>query len=147
TTPKSGGREGLEPKQAWMEVVKWQALAARQVAADIPISTIWSWGWGPFSKAESDPDKSAAACVWLWTRAHPLCNGPAAAGAGWNESMTDGQIRLAFGVQCTVGARAITNGAIDELQHLTGDREIAYSALLARETESEYADVSTKQIL
>jgi hypothetical protein len=147
TTPKSGGREGLEPKQAWMEVVKWQALAARQVAADIPISSIWSWGWGPFNKAESDPDKAAAACVWLWTRAHPLCNGPAAAGPGWNKSMTDGQIRLAAGVQCTVGHRAITNGAIDELQHLTGDREIAYSALLARATESEYADVGPKQIL
>lgn len=147
TTKGTGGREGLEPKQAWMEVVKWQALAARQVAADIPISTIWSWGWGPFSKAESDPDKSAAACVWLWTRAHPLCDGPTAAGSGWDESTTEGQIRLASGVQCTVGRRAITNGAIDDLQGLTGDREIAYSALLARAAESEYAVVGSKQIL
>lgn len=142
-----GGREGLEPKQAWLEVVKWQALAARQVATEIPISTIWSWGWGTWSVAENDPDKPAAACVWLWTRAHSLCNGPAAAGPGWDKSTAEGQIRLPAGVQCTVGKRAITNGAIDALQHLTGDREIAYSALLARAVESEYAVVGTKQVL
>ncbi|MDX6411415.1 MAG: hypothetical protein QOE91_931, partial [Gaiellaceae bacterium] len=75
TTKGIGGREGLQPKQAWFEVVKWQALAARQVAVDIPISSIWSWGWGVFSAAENDPDKPAAGCVWLWTRAHSLCNG------------------------------------------------------------------------
>ena len=147
TTKGIGGREGLQPKQAWLEVVKWQALSARQVAADIPISTIWSWGWGTWSTEENDPDKSAAACVWLWTRAHPLCNGPAAAGSGWDTSTTEGQIRLGAGVQCTVGTRPITNGAIDELQRLTGDREIAYSALLARAVESEYAVVGPKQIL
>ena len=147
TTKGIGGREGLEPKQSWMEVVKWQALAARQVATEIPISSIWSWGWGTWSKAENDPDKPAAACVWLWTRAHSLCNGPAAAGAGWDESTTEGQIRLPAGVQCTVGQHAITNGAIDELQRLTGDREVAYTALLARAVESDWAPITTKSIL
>ena len=147
TTKGTGGREGLEPTQSWLEVVKWQALAARQVAVDIPISSIWSWGWGPFTKAEMDPDKPAAACVWLWTRAHALCDGPAVAGAGWDASMTEGQIRLPAGVQCTIGKHAITNGAIDELQRLTGDREIAYSALLARAAESEYAKVSSRAVL
>jgi len=126
--------------------VKWQALAARQVAVDIPISSIWSWGWA-VQRAENDPDKPAAACVWLWTRAHSLCDGPAAAGAGWNASVTEGQIRLATGVQCTVGKRTITNGAIDDLQHLTSDREIAYSALLARAAESEWATVSPHAVL
>ena len=77
TTKGHGGREGLEPKQAWMEVVKWQALAARQVATEIPDLDDLVVGLGPFTKAESDPDKAAAACVWLWTRAHPLCNAPA----------------------------------------------------------------------
>jgi hypothetical protein len=142
-----GGREGLEPTQAWLEVVKWQALAARQIAADIPISSIWSWGWGQSNKAEQDPDKAAAACVWLWTRAHTLCNGPAAAGTGWDSSMTEGQIRLSAGVQCTVGGRSITNRAIEELQRLTGDREISYSALYTRAVESELAKVTTKMIL
>jgi hypothetical protein len=146
TTKGIGGREGLEPRQAWFEVVKWQALAARQVAVDIPISSIWSWGWAPSSTGQ-DPDKPAAACVWLWTRAHTLCDGPKAAGAGWDSSMTEGQIRLSLGVQCTVGGRAITNRAIDELQQLTGDREIAYSALYARAVEAEWATVTTKMIL
>ena len=94
-----------------------------------------------------DPDKPAAACVWLWTRAHALCDGPAAAGPGWDASVTEGQIRLPAGVQCTVGKRAITDGAIDELQRLTGDREIAYSALLARAVESQYATVTTQAVL
>ena len=100
-----------------------------------------------FSAAENDPDKPAAACVWLWTRAHSLCDGPAAAGPGWDASLTEGQIRLPAGVQCTVGKRAITDGAIDDLQHLTGDREIAYSALLARAAESDWATVTTQAVL
>ena len=33
--PSNGGRAGLEPAQAWFEVVKWQALAAKQVAREL----------------------------------------------------------------------------------------------------------------
>jgi hypothetical protein len=41
----NSGRAGLQPAQAWLDVVKWQALAARQVAQKLNHSTIWSWGW------------------------------------------------------------------------------------------------------
>ena len=33
SAPGTGGREGLQPSKAWYEVVKWQALSARQIAA------------------------------------------------------------------------------------------------------------------
>ena len=62
--PGAGGREGLEPASAWFREVKWQALAAKQIAREIPIDSIWSWGWGTWSGSSNDPDKETAACVY-----------------------------------------------------------------------------------
>src|SRR4029077_15953198 len=45
SAPGQGGRNGLEPKDAWFEIVKLEALAARQVAAETHIEGVWSWGW------------------------------------------------------------------------------------------------------
>jgi hypothetical protein len=147
TTPNTGGRGGLEPASAWFRVAKWQALSARTIAKETGIATIWSWGWGQSAKTEMDPDKTQAACVWLWTRSKTLCDGPAAAGPDFVPSLTEGQIILPAGIQCRIGARAIATSQIQSLQRLTGDREIAYTAMLARITESPYASVTTKQIL
>lgn len=147
TTRGQGGREGLQPKQAWLEVVKWQALAARQVSKELRFSTIWAWGWGEFDPAESDPDKPAAACVWLWVRAHALCDGPAVAGSNWDASLTEGQLRLPRGVTCKVGPTAITDAAVQSLARVTGDAEIAATALLARAAATPYARVSPRQVL
>ena len=47
-------------------MVKLESLAAKQVAEELSVATVWSWGWGVWSVGESDPDKEAAACVWLW---------------------------------------------------------------------------------
>ena len=60
-----GGRERLQPRHAWFEVVKAQALSARQVAGELDVASVWSWGWGTFSEAGRDPDKPDAACVPL----------------------------------------------------------------------------------
>ena len=43
TTKGTGGREGLAPKP-WFQTVKWQALAARYVANEMKVSSIWAWG-------------------------------------------------------------------------------------------------------
>src|SRR5581483_8025215 len=64
--PGTGGREGLKPSSAWFDVVKWQALAAKEVAQELGLASVWSWGWGTFNTAGADPDKAAAACVYLW---------------------------------------------------------------------------------
>lgn len=146
TTKGTGGREGLKPAQAWFEVVKWQALAARQISKELHIASIWSWGWGQWSLGELDPDKAAAGCVWLWTRAPALCDGPEAAGPGWNESLTQGQIRLQAGVRCKVGSARITDAAVASLARATGDAEVAASALLARIATAPYARVTGAQV-
>jgi hypothetical protein len=147
TEPHQGGREGLEPASSWFETVKWQALAAKQVAREWPIATVWSWGWANWGARGYDPDKKAAACVWLWARDHALCNGPAAAGPGFDASLTEGQIRLPAGVQCSVDRRQVSGASIARLQALTGDRQVAFTALFARAVESEQVPVSTADVL
>lgn len=134
--PGSGGREGLRPTQAWLETVKWQALAAKHVAAEMKVATVVSWGWGTWSVASTDPDKPRAACVYLWTRSPGLCDGPAVAGKGFNTSRTDGQLIFPAGVQCSVGRQSIRTDAIARLNRLTGDRDVALSALYGRLVET-----------
>jgi hypothetical protein len=144
----SGGREGLEPEQAWFRTVKWQALAAREIVAELKIKSIWSWGWHFFSTSPDslDPDKEAAACVYLWARKTSLCKGPALAGRGFNASLTEGQIRLGRGVQCVVGGTAIRTRSIKDLAKLTGDWDLAFTALLARATMMDRAKLTSRAI-
>jgi hypothetical protein len=147
TAPGAGGREGLRPAQAWFETVKWQVLAARQVSRELRIGSVFSWGWVSYSARAVDPDKTAAACVYLWTRAPAFCNGPQAAGPGWNDSRKDGQILLSATQKCAVGRRGITAAAVAALNRVTGDRDVALSILLARLVESGEATVSAKKVL
>src|SRR3954454_17976227 len=93
TTPGSGGRERASRK-SWLEVTKLQALAAKQVASEVGLRSVWSWGWAAWSDVERDADKPTAACVYLWARDPSLCNGPSAAGKGFNASLTEGQLVL-----------------------------------------------------
>src|SRR5919197_2439930 len=127
-----GGRQGLEPKAAWLEFVKLEALAARQVSSETKFEGIWSLGWPSFSAAGDDPDKPAAACVYLWTRDHSFCDAPALAGVPFNTSLTEGQIVLPAGVRCTFPAGRITKADVGRVGALTGDLGAAASALLQR---------------
>jgi hypothetical protein len=143
----AGGREGLKPREAWFEVVKWQALAARQMAREYGIGSIWSWGWATYTTAAADPDKADAACVYLWTRSPSLCDGLGVAGPDFNTSLSEGQIRVPAGRKCTFGARGIANTQLAGLGKLTGDREVAFTALLARLAESPYGPVRGGRVL
>src|SRR4051794_7498961 len=117
-----GGRQGLQPKAAWLEIVKLEALAAKQVAAETKIQGVWSWGWPSFSVAGDDPDKPAAACVYLWARDQGLCDGPKLAGPGFDTSLTEGQISVPAGVRCTLGDARIMKTDVARTAALTGDR-------------------------
>jgi hypothetical protein len=128
--PGKGGREGLAPTSAWTTIVKQDALAAKHVAAELGLSTIWSWGWGTFNAAGADPDKPAAACVYLWTRNPSLCDGPSVAGEGFDPSLTVGQIILPAGAQCSTDPGVLSTAAVDRLTGVTGDTSLALSALL-----------------
>jgi hypothetical protein len=143
----TGGREGLQPREEWFRVVKWEALTARQIARDERIPTIWSWGWATFGPPSADPDKPAAACVYLWARDPALCDGPAVAGTAFNTSLTEGQIALPAGVHCTFAGGVVRTKAIAELQRLTSDRRAAITALFARAVLGKRVRVPTADLL
>ena len=143
-----GGREGLQPASAWFDMVKIETLSARQVAVELPISTLWNWGWGTFTAAGNDPDKPTAACVALWARDQSLCDAPGQAGPGFDADLQDGQIQLAAGSECVLGADTITTADIDALARLTGDRDVAATALLERLVERRSAgEVAESDVL
>ena len=145
TTPGDGGRERA-PRPAWLEVTKLQTLAARQVAKELKLRSVWSWGWGVWSKGEDDPDKPAAACVYLWARDPKLCNGPGAAGSGFNASRTEGQLVFPPGVRCTLYGRRVADSAISSLAPVTGDRDVAFTAVFERVVASLSATVKAKEV-
>jgi hypothetical protein len=147
SAPGDGGRQGLEPRNAWLEFVKLEALAAKQVAAETKVEGIWSWGWPAFSAAGADPDKPAAACVYLWARDPKLCDGPAAAGKGFDASLTEGQIALPANVRCTFGDVHITKSEVARAAAVTGDLGSGASALLERVVLRQEAPVDPATVL
>ena len=147
SAPGAGGREGLQPSSKWFEVVKWEALAARQVAPELKVGSVWSWGWAAFSAAGQDADKAAAACVYLWARDQTLCDAPAGTGSDFDASLTEGQLALPPGAVCTIGSQQILATAVAAVARMTGDRDAATTALLGRAVESEVAPVKTTDVL
>ena len=127
-------------------MTKLQALAAKQVASELDLRSVWSWGWGVWSKGETDPDKPAAACVYLWARDPKLCDGPAAAGSSFNSSRTEGQLVLPGGARCTLYGRRVTESTIKGLTPVTGDADAAFSAAFARVITSGRIPLTAKQI-
>ena len=41
---------------SWFQHVKLQALAAKQVARETQLGSVWSWGWQALNSAQADPD-------------------------------------------------------------------------------------------
>ena len=137
TGPGTGGREGLKPRSRWFDVTKWSGLAARQVSRELGLSHVWSWGWAQRNERSNDPDKTYAACVWLWARDPGLCDAPGILGSELDADRRVGQIDLASGVRCLYGTSALTASSVAALAKLTGDRELALTALVARAVERE----------
>jgi hypothetical protein len=143
----TGGRENLE-RIRWFNHTKLQALAARQVASELRIHSIWSWGWAHWGSTKPDPDKEIAACVYLWTRNPALCNGPAMAGPRFDTDLTEGQITsLGRGVICDIGGSALSGGEIAALTRVTGDRQAAFTALSSRAAASLKLALSSADIV
>lgn len=144
---RPGGRSGLQPAQVWYRVVKWQVLAAKQVAAELGLGSVWSWGWGTFSPDRSgDVEKAAAACVYLWARDQSLCDPYARVGEGFEDSLMEGQISLSAGLQCTFDGQQIGTSSVDELAKLTGDREVALTTLYRRLLEQAQVQIADDEI-
>ena len=148
TTPGSGGREHAK-LGSWLEVTKLQALAARQVAKELGLRSVWSWGWGVWGKTspENDPDKPAAACVYLWTRNAKLCDGPRMAGPRFDTSRTEGQLVFPAGARCTVSGKSVEANVIRGLTPVTGDADVAYTSAFARVVASFYQQLKATQVV
>jgi hypothetical protein len=143
-----GGRNGLQPASAWFQVVKWEALAAKQVAGELDLGSVFSWGWQEWNAREMDPAKPKAACAWLWARTRRLCNAPRFLGRSFDRSLTAGQIVLRPGTVCRAqGYGAVGARKVASLQALTGDRDAALSALFERLVEVTQRPVSRHLLL
>ena len=148
SAPGTGGREGLQPRWKWLEMVKLHALAARRVTKELKTHSIWSWGWATFSQAGIDPDKGEAVCVWLWARDPKLCSGPGAAGPQMNASLTVGQLELLRpGVVCALPAGEIRKSAVDPIARAIGDRDIAASVVLERLVLQQEVQLDARGVL
>jgi hypothetical protein len=147
SSPGLGARAGLEPTSAWLEIVKLEALAAKEVAKEFKLAGIWSWGWVSFNPdAISDPDKPAAACVWLWARDPSLCDGPAAAGPDFDASVTEGQVSLPATARCVFEDGLIDRRAVSRLTKVTGDLGYATSVLFEQAVLNAEQPVDPKDV-
>jgi hypothetical protein len=142
--PGTSGREGLQPIGAWLQFVKLNALAARQVADELGIGSIWSWGWGTFDAAGADPDKPLAACTYLWTRDQSLCDAPSR--AAFDTSLVDGQLVLPEGVQCALPGGMVPQAAVARLAPFAGGRREALTALFTRRALRRAARVRPRDV-
>ena len=145
--PGKGGREGLQPTATWLRFAKLRTLAAKQVASELKIGSVVSWGWGTFDTAGADDDKPKAACVYLWARDPALCDGPLAAGAGFNASREEAQIALPPVTRCKLDGRTVSKLEVKVLSALTDDTQVALSVLFARLVESPGHPVATSRVL
>jgi len=147
SAPGTGGREGLQPRWKWLELVKLQALAVRRVTKELRTHSIWSWGWATYSQAGADPDKPQAVCVWLWARDPRLCDGPAADPL-MDRSLTVGQLEaLPPGVTCQTSVGAIRASSVAPLARAIGDLDIAASVVLERLVLQQEADLDARAVL
>jgi hypothetical protein len=145
STPKAGGREGLSPLSKWLDVVKWEGIAAKQVSSELHVASVWSWGWAAFNPAGNDPDKPKAACTWLWTRDHSLCDAPALAGKDLDTSLDVGAT-LPAGTLCVLDRTRLLANDVAALTRLTGDRDLAYSAEFQHAVLVEAQAVDSKAV-
>ncbi len=143
----AAGREGLQPSSDWYRFVKWNALAARQVALDEQTSAVWSWGWANFGPQSVDPDKPTAACVYLWGRDARLCDGPTAAGQGFNASRVEGTVTLRDGETCISASGRVYEPEVEALTRLTRSREAALSTLFTRVALRKRVPITAAEIV
>jgi hypothetical protein len=146
-TPGIAGRQGLQPREAWFRVVKWEALTGRQLATDLHLASVWSWGWGTFGPESVDPDKADAACVYLWGRDAGLCDAPARVGDSFNTSRPEGQLVMPATAVCTFQGGSISESAVDRLAMLTGDSQTALTAQFVRAALTRAAPVGAAEVL
>ena len=129
----TGGREGLE-RIAWFRNTKLQALAARQVASELGIHSIWSWGWAHWGSTQGRSRQGDRRLrLPLDAEPRPLRR-PRDGRARVQRRPHRGpdSPRFPRGVVCEIAGVPIGGRELTRLTRLTGDRQAAFTALSAR---------------
>ncbi|MDX6631254.1 MAG: hypothetical protein QOH00_3500 [Gaiellales bacterium] len=143
-----GGRAGLQPTAAWLQIVKLESQAGLAVGRELGLSTLWSWGWGTFATPGSaDPDKQAAACTYLWARDNTLCDAPALAVPGFDPDLTAGSAQLAATTQCRYDGGSFGTAELTALTNAGLSRAGALTALLERSLVRAKATIGPTALL
>ena len=141
--------QGLQPREAWLRVVKWEALAAKQVAADTRLGSVWSWGWATFGRGERR-SRQARRGVRLPLGARPValrrpCRRRARASTRrWSRGRSSCRRRSSAG---STGDAASPQPTSTRLTALTHDRHAAIDALFARLVLRSTVTVTNAQVL
>ncbi len=112
------GREGLQPTDSWLEVVKLEALAAKAGRGRARHRRRSGRGAGGRSTRRAPtrtrPSRRARTCGRATPRSATCSNRSTAASTA---RLTEGQIDLAAGVQCTIGTSkaGVITAALDRL--------------------------------
>jgi hypothetical protein len=123
------GRNGLATRALWLRFIALKTAAARQVAREHGIATVWSWGWGTFNARGADPDKPLAACVYLWVRAKGFCPAPRRAGGALGPVVRYLYDPLPQNLRCFLNNRQTHWGLMERSRSLAGDSAVIANAL------------------
>jgi hypothetical protein len=85
--------------------------------------------------------------VYLWARNPALCDGPGVAGTAFDTSLTEGQIVLPAGTNCTFAGGFVRTATVAELARLTRAHHPALTAAFARAVLRARVRISQTAIL
>jgi hypothetical protein len=120
------GRNGLRSRTEWLQFVALKTAAARQVAREHRIGTVWSWGWGTYNLRGTDADKPLAACTYLWVRAAKFCALPRAGGPLKRERLYR---PLQLSTDCFMSNHQTQWGLVERARSLSGNPAVLANAL------------------
>ena len=133
---------GSSPPSTWFRVR--EALHARREAGRGRVRDRHGLdvGVGDVQHRRRRP-RQAGGRVRLPLDARPvLCDGPAAAGTGFDDSRAEGQLEtIPAGAQCTLDGRALRQTDLSRMTAVTRDRDVAFTILYDRLVETGLAKV------
>ena len=134
SAPGTGGREGLQPRAKWLEIVKLQALAVQRVTRELRTHSIWSWGWATYSAGRDRSGQGRSRLrLPLGARPESLQRTRRGRPGRWTpRSPSASSSSSRPGVVCQTPAGQIRESAVAPLARAIGDRDIAESVVLER---------------
>ena len=143
-----GGRQGLQPRAAWLEFVKLEALAAKQVAAETKIQGVWSWGWPSFSVAGQRSRQGRRRMrLSLDARRRSSATARSSRASRSTPRSRRGRSRLPPACAARSARAPILKADVGRTAALTGDLGSAASALLQRAVLRAQAPVDPATVL